>query len=287
MTSCYLNGEFLPVAEAQISVLDRGFLFGDGVYEVIPVYRSKMFHFAEHIVRLDRSLKAIRIENPLQAVAWRAICEELIQRNGGGERSIYLQITRGVAKRDHRFPVGAKPTVFAMCEARDPPAYQGLPEVSAITCEDVRWKLCEIKAITLLPNVLLRQQAADVGASEAILIRDDVVTEGTASNVFVVSDGVVVTPPKGPHLLPGITRDLILELLHENGIPAHESEVPATALRSADEIWLSGSLREISLVTELNGTAVGSGKAGPLGQRIYELFEAHKARFIAANAHEA
>ncbi len=287
MSTCYLNGVFLPLADARISVLDRGFLFGDGIYEVIPVYRGGMFHFDAHIERLERSLKAIRIENPLSPEAWRELAEELIQGNGGGERSVYLQVTRGVAKRDHRFPVGVPATVFAMCEPRDLPSYQGLPEVAAITCEDVRWKLCEIKAITLLPNVLLRQQAADVGASEAILIRDDIVTEGTASNVFVVSDGVVTTPPKSPHLLPGITRDLVLEILRDNGIPAHEAEVPSSALRGADEIWLTGSLREISLVTELNGAAVGTGKAGPLGQRMFTLFEAYKARAIAEIARES
>ncbi len=274
--SCYLNGAVLPLAEARIPVLDRGFIFGDGVYEVIPVFGGRLFRLKEHLARLAASLAAVRIPRPLTDGEWSAVLEDLVARNGGGDQSVYLQVTRGVARRDHVLPGPVSPTVFAMSSPHTPP-----PEpdpVGAVTREDIRWRYCHIKSIGLLPNVLLRLQAADAGAYEAILIRDGHVTEGAASNVFAVHGGVVSTPPKGPELLPGITRDLIVELLHAARLPCHETPIPAERLASADEIWLTSSVREVLPVTTLDGRPVGSGRPGPLWRRTVALYQAYKAR---------
>ena len=276
MPSCYLNGEVLPLEEARIPVLDRGFIFGDGVYEVIPVFGGRLFRLTEHLKRLAASLKAVRIPRPLGDDEWATILKTLVDRNGGGNQSVYLQVTRGVARRDLVLAEPVSPTVFAMSNPLTPPRE---PEpVGAVTCDDIRWRYCYIKAIGLLPNVLLRLQAADAGAYEAILIRDGRVTEGTASNVFAVHAGVVTTPPKGPELLPGITRDLIVELLQAAHLPCHETLISAEALASADEIWLTSSVRELCPVTTLDGRPVGPGVPGPLWRRALDLYQAHKQR---------
>ncbi|MGB5337936.1 MAG: aminotransferase class IV, partial [Gammaproteobacteria bacterium] len=214
MSTAYLNGTFLPLDEASISVLDRGFLFGDGVYEVIPVYAGRLFRLSHHLQRLDDSLEAVRIGNPLAQASWSELLDELITRNHGGDQNIYLQVTRGVAaRRDHAFPADTRPTVFAMSTPGDPPVdIPSVTGIKAVTLPDIRWELCNIKAITLLPNVMLRQQAVDADTAEAILTRDGFATEGAASNLFIVSNGLLLTPPKSPALLPGITRDLVLEL---------------------------------------------------------------------------
>lgn len=275
----YLNGSFLPVHEASISVMDRGFLFGDGVYEVIPVYGARAFRLEHHLQRLDLSLQGIRIANPLSHVQWTDILTALIRHNGGGDQSLYLQVTRGVApKRDHAFPRDVQPTVFAMSTPLGEPGtvQRG---VSAITVDDIRWKHCNIKAITLLPNVLMRQQALDAGAAEAILLRDGYATEGAASNLFIVRDGEVITPPKSNLLLPGITRDLAVELCHAHAIPCREAEISEVELRSADELWVTSSTREVVAVTQLDGTPVGGGRPGPLWQRISALYATYKQDF--------
>jgi D-alanine transaminase len=214
MSTAYLNGAFLPLDQAHVSVMDRGFLFGDGVYEVIPVYGGKLFRLAAHLKRLQNSLDAIRLGNPLSNAAWTSMLERLVTLNEGGDQSVYLQVTRGVApRRDHAFPEDSRPTVFAMCSAclvsRD---IDSEPGVSAITLPDIRWQHCNVKAITLLPNILLRQQAVDADTAEAILLKDGYVIEGAASNIFIVTDGVLKTPPNSAALLPGVTRDLVLEL---------------------------------------------------------------------------
>lgn len=279
MPSVYLNGEFLPADQATIPVLDRGFLFGDGVYEVIPVYGGHLFRLDQHLRRLDQSCAGIRLPVPMDHAGWRAMLEELVARNGGGDQGVYLQVTRGVAPvRDHGFPEPTRPTVFAMANPLRPPA-PDLAEtgVSAITLADTRWVYCHIKAITLLPNVLLRQEALDGGASEAILLRDGEATEGAASNLFVVLDGVLVTPPKSPKLLPGITRDLVLELAAEHGIAQREAIVPAAALRAAEEIWLTSSTKEVMPVTRLDGVAVGDGHPGPRWRQLTALYADYKA----------
>jgi len=274
MPVAYLNGAFLPVEQAQVSVLDRGFLFGDGVYEVIPVYSGRLFRLAHHLRRLSVSLDGVRIDNPLSAGDWSAMLNELVVRNEGSDQAVYLKVTRGVdVKRDHAFPDGIRPTVFAMCSPltgpRDLDSEQG---VCAITLPDIRWRLCNIKAITLLPNVLLRQQAIDAGSVEAILINNGLAVEGAASNLFIVKDGMLVTPPKGNMLLPGITRDLVLELAAGNAIPFREADIPESALRSADEIWLTSSTREISAVVTLDDRSVGSGRPGALWQRMSRIY---------------
>jgi D-alanine transaminase len=273
----YLNGEFLPETEAHVSVLDRGFIFGDGIYEVIPVYGGKLFRFDEHMSRLQNSLDAIRISNPHSAEAWKEALTELIHLNGDGDQSLYLQITRGSAKRDHALPENPKPTVFAMCNELKPQEAKIINKgVAAITIDDIRWSRCHIKATSLLPNILLRQEALDQGAAEAILIRDGQATEGAASNLFAVINGVITTPPKGPMLLPGITRDLVLELAEKNGLPGREKNISHAELQQADEIWLTSSTKEILSVTQLDGKPVANGKPGPLYQQLLALYQEYK-----------
>jgi len=270
----YLNGEFVPPEQAMVPVLDRGFLFGDGVYEVIPAYGGCLFRLEQHLDRLDRSLAGIRLANPLGREAWRAMLAELLHRNGGGDRSVYLQVTRGAAPRDHAFPSPGRPTVVAQVNPLVAAATEG---VAAITARDIRWELCHIKAITLLPNALLRQQAREAGAYEAILERGGAVTEGAASNVFVVHGDEVATPPRGPGLLAGITRDLVMELLQAAGRPCREREVAVAELAGADEIWLTSSTREIMPVIRLDDRPVGAGVAGPRWREVHELYQAYKA----------
>lgn len=280
MTTVYLNGKFLAADDARISPMDRGFIFGDGIYEVIPVYNGHLFRLEEHLQRLDNSLASVSIKNTLSHSDWRTVLEELITRNGGGNQSVYLQITRGAAPRDHAFPANVEPTVFIMSNPLKPvPEEIYIDGVSAITLDDIRWKYCHIKAIALLPNILLRQQALDAGAVEAILIRDGEVTEGAASNLFIVSNGTLITPPKGALLLPGITRDLILELAHDNGIASSEAAISPDMLNNADEIWLSSSTKEILPVTKLDGRPVGDGKPGEVWRRMIAIYQDYKQQY--------
>jgi len=275
MSIAYLNGTFLPLEDARVPVMDRGFLFGDGVYEVIPVYAGKLFRLAHHLKRLRNSLDATRIENPLPVNDWESMLNELVNRNKGSDQAVYLQVTRGVAaKRDHAFPPDCKPTLFAMSTPMTASVdIDNISGTTAITLPDIRWKLCNIKAITLLPNVMLRQQAIDAGAVEAILIKDGFAIEGAASNVFIVRNGLLITPPNGPTLLPGITRDLIIELAANNTIPFREADINEAELFSADEIWLTSSTREISPVTLLDDTVIGTGKPGPLWKHMIGLYQ--------------
>ncbi|WP_455222695.1 D-amino acid aminotransferase [Kaarinaea lacus] len=277
MSIIYLNGQFVPEEAACVSVLDRGFIFGDGVYEVIPAYHGCLFRLPEHLQRLQNSLDAIRITNPHSTQEWQSILNELIDRNHNGDLSVYLQITRGVAKRDHALPADIQPTVFAMANPLTPPDKTTLQNgVRAITGDDYRWVNCHIKAISLLPNVLLRQQAIDAGASETILLRNGEATEGAASNLFIVENNMLVTPPKGPFLLPGITRDLILELASQNHISWEESAISEQRLRNADEIWLTSSTKEILPVTYLDNQKIDDGTPGPMWHKMVDLFQAFK-----------
>jgi D-alanine transaminase len=267
------------VEEARVSVLDRGFLFGDGVYEVIPVYGGRLFRLQAHLDRLDRSLAGIHLANPMSLHAWEALLAELVRRNRAGDLSVYLQVTRGVAKRDHAFPTGAPPTVVAM--ASPLPQSPLTAGVAAIVARDIRWDLCDIKAITLLPNALLRQRAVEAGAMEAILVRHGFVTEGAASNVFVVEGERVATPPRSAQLLPGITRDLVLELMAAGGIACEERMVTVDELHAASEVWLTSSTREVVPVVRLEGAPVGGGVPGPLWRVVYDLYQDYKRRFAA------
>lgn len=274
MSTAYFKGEFMPLEAVRVSPLDRGYLLGDGVYEVVPVYSGRLFCIDAHLDRLERSLSAIAIDNPLGRSGWLEMLEALIAGNGGGDQSVYFQITRGEAPRNHAFPKGVSPQVFAMSK---PAAARTAPEpVSAVCRTDNRWGRCDIKAIALLPNVLLRQEAVAAGAAEAILLRDGHVTEGAASNVFVAADGVLRTTPKGPKILAGITRDVALELAEAAGIECEESEISESMLRRADEIWVTSSTMEISPVVRLDGHPVGKGGPGPLWQKVYPRFRALK-----------
>ncbi|MDX1803974.1 MAG: D-amino-acid transaminase [Alcanivorax sp.] len=283
MTQVYLNGAFMAPEQASISPLDRGFLFADGIYEVIPAYNGVLFRFTEHLQRLERSLHEVQIRNPHSREQWRALCEQLIDRNGGGNLSVYLQITRGcAARRDHAFPnPPVAPTVFMMTGAIAVPAADSPDTASgsaAITLDDIRWSRCDIKSVSLLPNSLLRQQAVAAGAAEAILLRDGFVTEGSASNVFVVIDGMIVTPPKSHAILGGITRDLVVELCHQHQLPLQERELTETELKQAEEIWISSSTKEVVPITRLNGHTVGTGTPGPVWKclaRHYVQFKRH------------
>ena len=270
----YLNGQYLPLNEAKISVMDRGFLFGDGIYEVIPSYSGNLFHFQEHMERLENSLSSIRLTNPHDRTQWLEILTPLLDANL--DQSVYLQITRGVAdKRDHAFPENITPTVFAMSSTIAP--FTDVDSgAKAISIDDSRWELCNVKATTLLANILLRQQAVEKGCAEAILVKDGYVTEGAASNIFAVIDGILITPPKGHEILPGITRDVILEIAGENNIPYSEDIISLDALKTASEIWLTSSTREIIPVVQLDDEIIANGKPGPLWQTMHQLFQAYK-----------
>ena len=272
----FLNGDYLPISEAKISVLDRGFIFGDGVYEVIPAYGNKAFRLQEHFRRLNNSLNAVRIENPYSEAQWTEIFDKLLA-NDSGDQSIYLHITRGVAPRDHGFPSQTAPTVFVMCSPIAPANPALLQNgVNAITLDDIRWQYCRIKSIALLPNILLRQEALDKDATEAILIRDGYMTEGSASNMFIVKNGVIKTPPHSDQLLPGITRDLIVELAQQHGMACEEVSISEDELLNADEIWLSSSTKEVLAITRLNQRPVGNGKPGPVWQTMYQHYQVYK-----------
>jgi len=286
MTEIYLNGRYMPLTEARVPVLDRGFLFGDGVYEVIPVFDGRPFRLDQHMERLENSLHSIRIRNPLQPDDWGRIFARLTSATPELDQLIYLQITRGVdPTRNHLFSEGVAPTVFVMAwnaKPRDPSiARDG---VAAVVLEDNRWQRCDIKSTALLGNVLLRQEAADAGAEEAILVRDGLVTEGSSTNPFIVQGEVILTPPRSNLLLRGVTRDLVLELAREAQMPCTERHVTRDELETADEVWICSSSREIQPVTRLDGKPVGEGAPGPLFGRIDALFQDYKARLRSGDA---
>ena len=280
----YLNGKFLPLEEAFVPVLDRGFIFGDGVYEVIPVYSRRAFRLHEHLLRLQASLDGIRLDNPHSMDEWEELIQTLIKHNSAEDQYLYLHLTRGVAKRDHAFPQPpVKPTVFMMSSPLSQPAAELLASgVSATTATDNRWLRCDIKAISLLPNVLLRQLAVDDGCAETILIRegndigDSFMTEGAASNIFVVKNGTLFAPPKNNLMLPGITYDVVLEIAKENKIPYQVRKIYKTEIFDADEILLTSSTKEVLPVTRVDGKAVGSGKPGAMFTRLHMLYQKFK-----------
>ena len=278
MTIAYLDGEYQPLSDVRISPLDRGFLFADGVYEVIPVYGGRLFRADEHLERLGRSLAAVRIGDPLDRAGWKALLHGIVERNGGGHQAVYLQVTRGAAPRDHGFPPDAVPTVFAMSKKMN--ADPQTRPLHAVTRPDIRWTRCDIKSVALLPNVLMRQEAADAGASEAIMVRDGEATEGSATNLFVVTGERLRTPPKSAHILGGITRDLLIELVTGADIEVREEAIPEADLRTAAEIWVTSSTKEVAPVVRLDGEAVAEGEPGPLWQRVNGLFQDYKQRLV-------
>jgi D-alanine transaminase len=279
----YLNGRFLPLAGAGVSPLDRGFLYGDGVYEVLPIYSRRPFRIDEHLKRLQATLDGIRLANPLAVDGWKAVVSRLVAEAPWEDQSVYLQVTRGADdKRDHAFPPATvPPTVFAFASPLVTPSAEVRARgVGAITVPDLRWARCDLKVVSLLANVLARQQAVEQGCAEALLIRDGYVKEGAASNIFVVRDGVLLAPPKTQLMLPGITYDVILELAESHGQPLEIREIAEAELRAADEVWMTSSTKEILAITTLDGAPVGSGpnagKPGPLGERMWQWYQEFK-----------
>lgn len=273
----YLNGEYMPLSAAKISVLDRGFLFADGVYEVIPVYNGRLFELPAHLQRLTASLRAIHLDFSYTTQQWLKILSPLFNHHSGRpDQSIYLQITRGsYPTRNHRVPSKITPTVFAMCTDIKSSA-NTTAGIKALTLEDSRWKMCHIKATSLLANVLLQQKAIEQDCTEAILHGQGQVTEGTASNLFAVIDGILTTPPKTTQILPGITRQVVLTLAKNNAIKCIEAIIPLSALQSASEIWMTSSLLGIRPVIELDDIKVGDGTVGVVWQKMNSLFQAYK-----------
>ena len=279
--TAYLNGEFLPLDQARVSVLDRGFIFGDGVYEVIPVYSRHPFRLPEHLQRLQHSLDAVRLGNPMTDAEWTRLIHELVARHPGEDQSVYLQVTRGVARRDHAFPIEAKPTVFMMSSPLVTPARELVDTgVRCITATDFRWLKCDVKSVSLLANCLLRQSAADAGAAEVILFRDGCLTEASASNVFVVGKGKLLAPPKNHLILPGITYDVVLELAAAGGIAVELRAITEREVRSADEIWVTSSSKEVLAVSTLDGKPVGNGRPGPMFRTVYQAFQEFKRKVM-------
>lgn len=274
LPTCYLNGNYLPLAEARVSPMDRGFLFADAVYEVIPVYGGRPFRLREHLDRLNRSLGGIRMSAPRSHPEWAAICTQLLQQSGAHDSYIYLQVSRGAEfGRNHAWPEGLVPTVFAYVTALDPtPATLLDRGVAAVTAADIRWARRDIKSTALLANILLKKLAADAGAFETIMIENGELTEGSSTAVHVISDSVIHTPPNGHRILPGTTRDVVTELAVRLNLSSNSSRVPEAMLRSADEIWLSFATRGVLAVTSLDGEAVGAGKPGPLFKRMHAAF---------------
>ncbi len=275
----YLNGQYLPIEQASVSVMDRGFLFGDAVYEVIPVFGAHMLRPGEHLQRLHNSLTLASMQPPMSDEEWTQLFAELLEKNPGKDRAIYLQVTRGVyPKRDLTIKPEYKATVFAMVIHTTPVPMETLEKgLRTVTVEDFRWHACNIKSTSLLANVMLRHQASEAEVSDAILVRPGgEVTEGTASNIFIVKQGVIVTPPKSNHLLPGITRDLVLDLAEQNGLSCEVRNINQDELESADEIWMTGSIREIAPVLELNGKVVADGQPGPVWRKMIAIYLQHK-----------
>jgi D-alanine transaminase len=274
----HFNGKLTPLDQISISPLDRGFIFGDGIYEVVPVYAGTMLRAREHFERLQRSCDEIRLQNPHTTDEWIRLSRELLEHHPG-DQSIYIQVTRGAPKnRDHAIPKGLTPTVFMMCYPRVAPSREQVENgVACVTHRDFRWEKCNIKSTSLLGNVLARQVSADVGAVETILIRDGHVTEASASNVFVVKDGVVAAPPQDHLILLGITYELLVRLADEGKVKLEIRPITEAELRAADEVWLSSSTKEVLAVTTLDGKPVGNGKPGNAFRRMHALFQEHKA----------
>lgn len=284
----FLNGRLLPIEQATVSVLDRGFIFGDGVYELVPVYSRVPFRLEEHLARLERSLGETRIRNPYSRAQWRAHIYALIDAQPFEDQGIYFQVTRGVAKRDHAFPENVEPTVFMMSNPLvNPQPAQVEKGASAVSAQDYRWLRCDIKSISLIGNCLLRQISAEAGGAETILFRDGKLTEASASNVFIVKRGVIQSPPKSNLILPGITYDVVVELARANGLPLEFKDIPEADVRAADELWVSSSSKEVLAIVELDGKRIGDGHPGPVFRRMFQLYQEFKQKVMRAGKREA
>jgi D-alanine transaminase len=277
-TLCYLNGDYTPLNEAKLPVLDRGFIFGDGIYEVVPVYGRKLFRFEQHLARLGRSLAKVRIPNPHSNEEWLAHCRKLIAGLPAEDQMVYIQVTRGVAVRDHVMPEGITPTVFIMTNPMKLPSAQALRDgVACVTARDFRWERGDIKSTSLLGNVMARQLSADAGAVETVMFRDGQLTEASASNVWVVRGGAVFGAPKSERVLEGIRYDLLRELCEAEGIAYTLRPIPESEVREADELLLSSASKEVLPVTRLDGKPVGQGKPGPVFERLHRAYQQAKA----------
>lgn len=273
----YLNGEFVAAEEARVSVFDRGMIFGDGIYEVIPAYGGAPFRWNQHLQRLNGNLEAVGIATPFTRAEWERVLTELTREGGGRDQYVYLQVTRGVAPRDHAFPPETRPTVFAYAQILpEIPRAQIEDGVAVVTAGDYRWLRCDLKTTSLIANVMLRQYAKERGVMETVLIRDGMVTEGAATNIFAVIGGVVRTAPHGPHILPGVTRDLVVELLQRHAIAHDERAFTEAELRQAAEVWLTSSTKEILPITRIDGAPVADGRPGPVFERALALFQRYK-----------
>lgn len=274
----YLNGEMTPLSEAKIPVLDRGFIFGDGVYEVIPIYGRRMFRSDQHMARLFRSLDKIGIPNPHDLAGWMALIQQVVDASPDDDQMVYLQVTRGVARRAHAFPAEVTPTVFIMTNPLVLPSAEVRGKgVACVTMDDKRWLHCEIKSVSLLGNVLAAQYAAENQVTEAIQFRDGMLTEGSSSNVWIVKDGVLAGPPKDNLILEGIRYGLIQELCEGLGIPMQVRRISREEVFAADEVMISSATKEVLPVTRIDGQPVGNGAPGPIYAQLYEAYQAAKA----------
>jgi D-alanine transaminase len=288
MSKVFLNGKLLPVEDAKVSVLDRGFIFGDGVYELVPVYSRVPFRLDEHLVRLERSLGEAKIRNPYSRAQWREHIHGVIDAQPFEDQGVYFQVTRGTAKRDHAFPKNVEPTVFMMSNPLvNPPQAQVERGGAAVSAPDNRWLRCDIKSISLIGNVLLRQLSAEAEAAETILFRDGELTEASASNVFIVRRGVICSPPKSNLILPGITYDVITELARADQLPLEFRSISEEEVRSADEVWVTSSSKEVFPIVTLDGKPIGDGKPGPVFQRMYRLYQEFKQKVMRSGKREA
>ena len=283
--TCYLNGRYQPVSQASVNVMDRGFIFGDGIYEVVPVYDKRLFRFNEHMARLARSLSKLRIANPHSREEWLGLARSLVastfESTGAADQLVYIQVTRGVAPRDHVMPQGIEPTVFMMANPmKQASAEQRHAGVACTTARDFRWERGDIKSISLLGNVLARQMSADHGAMETIMFRDGFLTEAAASNVWIAHEGALLGPPKSDHVLEGIRVDLLRELCEDCGVAYNLRPIPEADVMSADEVMLSSATKEVLPVTRLDGELVGHGamrgRPGPVYARLHEAYQRAK-----------
>ena len=284
----FLNGRFLPIEEARVPVLDRGFIFGDGVYELVPVYSRVPFRLDEHLARLERSLAETGIRNPYARREWRDIIARIVREQPFEDQGVYFQVTRGVARRDHAFPKDAEPTVFIMSNPLvNPPREDVERGGEAVSAVDNRWLRCDIKSISLIGNCLLRQLSAAAGAAETILFRDGRLSEASASNVFVVRSGVIQAPPKSNLILPGITYDVVLELAQGARLPFEVRDLAEAEVRAADEIWVTSSSKEVFPIVKLDGRPVGEGRPGPVFRRMFQLYQDFKREVMRAGKERA
>ena len=284
LPTVFLNGDFLPIEEAKISPLDRGFIFGDGVYEVIPFYAGRGLRMREHLKRLQRSLDELEIDNPYTIEQWEASITSLIEKNGGGNVGVYIQVTRGVAKRDFPPPKGLKQTVFMMVNPLATPKPEIYTKgISCVSLDDNRWLKCHIKSVALLGAVLLKHESNQGGYDEAVLFRDGYLTESSASNIAAVKNGVILCPPMDNLILPGITYELMIELAEKNNMPLEIRRVSRRQVKSADELWIMSSTKEVVPIVKLDDKPIGSGEPGPFFKQMHQLFQNYK-RALAASA---